>query len=114
MISKRKHFAAVREAEKALKNGLEVSNDIRLVQVREAHTQAFERYIPKPLNAPVILLRANTESDHCFYTEELGLEGLTPAGINVVPITGAHLDIFKAPHLAVMVSQLNSVLHELP
>ena len=114
MISKRKHFAAVREAERALKNGLEVSNDIRLIQVREAHTQAFERYVPKPLNAPVILLRANTESDHCFYTEELGWEGLTPAGINVVPITGAHLDIFQAPNLTVMINQLNSVLHELP
>jgi len=113
ILSKRKYLNTVRKAERALKKGARVSEETRLVQVREANARAFERYLPRALRAPVILLRADTESDLCYIPEDLGWEGLTPAGLQLRPITGAHLEIFKEPHLSVMVKQLGEALSTL-
>ena len=110
IASKQKHIAKTLEARRRLHEGSEAPDEIRILQVREAHTRAFQQYVPEPLDVPVILLRAETENDRCLFTEQLGWEGLTPVGINMLPITGTHLEVFKEPHLSLLVKQLTSAL----
>ncbi|MDA7526466.1 thioesterase domain-containing protein, partial [Verrucomicrobiales bacterium] len=110
VVSKLKHRREVKHAMTCLENGTPVSGDVRLIQIREVHTRMIERYVPIPYAGKMTLLRATGPNDYCYYSPQLGWEGLVEGGIQVVETPGTHLEIFDEPYVGSLGERMKEIL----
>jgi thioesterase domain-containing protein len=110
IFSKRQHQSEVKAAMDQLQTGEEVQEEIRVIQVRETHTKIIEKYVPNVYAGTMVLFRSSRENDFCYFSEELGWEGLVKGGIELIDIPGKHLEIFEAPHLETLVAEFSQLM----
>lgn len=110
VVSKLKHRREVKHAMTCLENGTPVSDYVRLIQIREVHTRMIERYVPIPYAGKMTLLRATGPNDYCYYSPQLGWEGLVEGGIQVVETPGTHLEIFDEPYVGSLGERMKEIL----
>jgi thioesterase domain-containing protein/acyl carrier protein len=71
-----------------------------------AHYQALRDYRPKPYAGRVTLFRARTRPLLRLHGRDLGWAALAAGGLEVVPISGNHQTILRAPHVERLAREL--------
>ncbi|HYC70106.1 MAG TPA: amino acid adenylation domain-containing protein [Opitutaceae bacterium] len=70
------------------------------LELWQAHLRAIERYRPRPYGGRVTLFRTRGHPFLCSFDPCFGWSGLAQGGVEIVPIPGAHEQIFMAPNVS--------------
>ena len=112
-LAERKHRNAVTAEARALlaKNVAARDEELRRFQLNEISTRLMEAYQPPLFPGKITLFKAETPDDKFSYTDLLGWGGHASGGIDVIPVSGAHLTIFDEEHAPALAAALAETLN---
>ena len=97
------------QAELAAMNG---RDDVTRRVVKASYT-AYDRYVPKPYDGPITLLRAQIQPLICSGDPEMGWRRVCSGDIDVVEITGNHATVEDSPHVDLIKDKITERLKSL-
>lgn len=83
----------------------------RHIQCREQHSPLEERYVPKPYSGQLTVLMTDFVYDKFTWASNLGWDTIAE-NLQVLTVTGPHLEIFNPPHLEVLLEATRKCLDE--
>ncbi len=103
------------QAQKAAADAMEtvghkVSEDLKVIQAREAHTRAMWAYQPGPLAADMFFFAAREPLEGYDYPDDRGWSELVGGRFEIVTVPGTHPTILSEPNVAVVAEALRKVL----
>lgn len=86
----------------------------RWVRVHKACRQAGQRYVPRPLDEPLMLFRTKTpllaEDAPEEHKRTYGWHSLSCQPVHICELPGTHATLFQEPHIGVLAEELKRVL----
>ena len=92
----------------------EAYSDIRRVQVREANWQAMQAYQPRPFNGRITLFKTSFIDDKVERPADYGWSPVALSGLDIVAVSGHHLDLFTPAHIGTLAQALTHSLRHSP
>lgn len=117
-------FARVRDGRRAAKRreaevkavledrraGRRSSEELRPVEIREAHMELMRAYRPEPWDGPFTLFRCMGQNDKFEHHRALGWESVATS-LRLVEVPGVHLELFEVPaYVGVLARKVSLVL----
>ena len=93
-------------------NGSELER--RIAEVSKHGMRAFHAYHARVYPGRIVLIRADDLDDSVEVADPSGTSGwgsICKGGVEVVPMTCRHLDMFKEPHLTKLARHVNDLLN---
>jgi thioesterase domain-containing protein len=111
----------VKQLRAHLEDGAELTDDVSKLTFRQIYTFAEAEYVPAPVKAPLLLLRATkgdgSEADKPevddYVDADLGWSPLTQSGLKVVDVLGGHSTMLQEPHVASAILALQSEVDQI-
>ena len=97
VASKMEHHSKVSETHRRLEAAEQLTDEQRLMHIRESHDRLSRAYEPNPYPGTVLLLRATEVSDRYSFNEAMGWDNVIE-DLHIADIPGEHEQIFYAPH----------------
>jgi aspartate racemase len=107
----RQELAAVKAARTT---GRRDDDMVRPFEVREATMGLMATYVPSPTTDGLTLFRCRGLNDKFEHTPALGWETVVADDLEVIPITGTHLQLFDEPHVSLLAERLAACLRRRP
>lgn len=104
------------ELEAAAKCGpAEAFSNLRRVQIREENWRAMRVYRPRPFNGRITLFRTTHLDDKVEWPADYGWSEAALSGLDIVPVSGHHLDLFNPENIQSLADALTrSLTHTTP
>lgn len=100
---RRRELAAVKAARTTRRRADDM---VRPLEVREANLELMTAYVPEPMTEGLTLFRCRDLNDKFEHTPALGWEAVVSGNLDVIPITGTHLQLFDDPHVSLLAERL--------
>jgi phthiocerol/phenolphthiocerol synthesis type-I polyketide synthase D len=81
--------------------------DLRRVQVREENWRAMLAYQPRPFPGHITLFKTTHTDDKVEYPADYGWSEVARDGLDIVSVSGRHLDLFNSDNIASLADTLN-------
>lgn len=85
-------------------------SDLRRIQVREENWRAMGVYQPRPFKGRITLFKTSFVNDKVERPADYGWSGLASSGLDIVSVSGHHLDLFAPEHIGVLAQALTHSL----
>ena len=85
-------------------------SDLRRIQVREENWRAMGAYQPRPFKGRITLFKTSFVNDKVERPADYGWSGLALSGLDIVSVSGHHLDLFAPEHIGVLAQALTHSL----
>jgi len=87
-------------------------SDLRRVQVREENWRAMQAYQPRPFKGRITLFKTSHVDDKVEWPSDYGWSGVAMSGLDIIPVTGHHLELFDPEHIETLAAALNRSLDQ--
>ncbi|MFN0127474.1 MAG: amino acid adenylation domain-containing protein [Verrucomicrobiales bacterium] len=110
LLEQRQRQWELAAVETARTTGRRANDMIRPLEVREANVALMEAYLPPPTDDGITLFRCRDLNDKFEHSPALGWEGVVRGHLDVIPVTGTHLELFQEPHVTLLAQRLAACL----
>lgn len=104
---RQRELAAVKTARAT---GRRANDMVRPLEVREVNMALMDGYVPPPTDHGMTLFRCRDLNDKFEHSPALGWEGVVRGHLEVIPVTGTHLELFQEPHVTLLAQRLAACL----
>lgn len=105
------HRTVRREIARATASGPgEAFSDLRRVQVREENWRAMQDFRPRRFAGRITLFKTNHPNDKIEYLADYGWTEAARDGLEIVAVTGHHLDLFSPENIGTLAEALSLAL----
>ncbi len=107
----RTHRTVSKEIRAAAASGpAEAFSDLRRVQVREENWRAMKTYQPQPFEGHITLFKTSHVNDKFERPADYGWGNLALSGLDIVSVSGHHLDLFNPANIETLAGALTRSL----
>jgi thioesterase domain-containing protein len=85
-------------------------SDLRRIQVREENWRAMQEFQPRPFAGRITLFKTNHVNDKVERPADYGWAALALSGLDIVSVSGHHLELFAPEHIGTLAEALTRSL----